>query len=359
MADSMQATPRKGWLPGKLSDFIQSADQFARKPFGYDNPPAAYLSDFLGVPQIARTLDRYSYGEPLTTGRGMTTQMRPDTADALLAVAPAVAKWPKQAAGAAMGIMGAADTGIGKAAFVGGAKFNPSDLSHRVALDIHQHGGDATKAAVSMRNKAYDLLAKETDSADAEAADLMARAKWIESKKTVQQYQDVAPTTNANAIQQPQNQLNKSSPTIVNSKPISPDSYDKERLWFRYGLPPEDGISRHVQHGREEAGISVMSSFDDLGNSGWSPSMITSMTTGEMGTRPLYVVSGKQIKAGGMSIDGLGSDGEPLIHGAKVVRLATPEERYRMVADMDRVAREQFGYSEIPGLYKLLNSEKP
>ncbi len=37
---------------------------------------------------VANTVNRMSYGEPLTTGRGMTTQMRPDTRDALLAVSP-------------------------------------------------------------------------------------------------------------------------------------------------------------------------------------------------------------------------------------------------------------------------------
>lgn len=37
---------------------------------------------------VANTVNRMSYGEPLTTGRGMATQMRPDTRDALLAASP-------------------------------------------------------------------------------------------------------------------------------------------------------------------------------------------------------------------------------------------------------------------------------
>ena len=37
---------------------------------------------------VANTVNRMSYGEPLTTGRGMTTQMRPDARDALLGIAP-------------------------------------------------------------------------------------------------------------------------------------------------------------------------------------------------------------------------------------------------------------------------------
>ena len=121
MADQMNPTPRKNRGIGTLADLLTSADQFARKPFGYDNPPAAYLSDFLGVPQVARTLDRISYGEPLTTGAGMTTAMRPDTADAAMAVAPIAAKFPRATLGAAGMLAGAADTGAARAAFMGTA----------------------------------------------------------------------------------------------------------------------------------------------------------------------------------------------------------------------------------------------
>lgn len=102
----MRATPRKNRMLGLLADGIGVADQFARKPFGYENPPAGLLSDFLAVPQIQRTLDRLSYGEPLTTGRGMTTQIRPDTVDAAMAVVPAVAKWPKQTLGIVSALSG-------------------------------------------------------------------------------------------------------------------------------------------------------------------------------------------------------------------------------------------------------------
>jgi len=112
----MQATPRQNRIAGLLADALYSADQFARKPFGYDNPPAAVLSDFLAIPQVQRTLDRLSYGEPLTTGKGQATAIRPDTADAALAVAPAVAKWPKQASGLLAAVAGGGvDTGASKA----------------------------------------------------------------------------------------------------------------------------------------------------------------------------------------------------------------------------------------------------
>lgn len=37
------------------------------------------ISKFLGAPDIASTLDRLSYGESLTSGKGMTTRMKPET----------------------------------------------------------------------------------------------------------------------------------------------------------------------------------------------------------------------------------------------------------------------------------------
>lgn len=118
LLDNMQATPRKRLL-GLLADGLQGAHDFVSKPFGYPNPPAEMLSNLVGVPAVARTLDRVSYGEPLTTGSGWTTKMRPDTVDAAMAVAPIAAKFPRATAGAAMGLLGAADTGAGRAIFIG------------------------------------------------------------------------------------------------------------------------------------------------------------------------------------------------------------------------------------------------
>lgn len=73
-----------------LGQALQKGHEFVSKPFGYPNPPAEAISEFLGVPAIARTLERLGYGEPLTTGRGMTTKPKEDTVEALLSVAPMV-----------------------------------------------------------------------------------------------------------------------------------------------------------------------------------------------------------------------------------------------------------------------------
>jgi len=61
------------------------------------------ISDLLGIPELQRTLNRVSYNEPLTTGTGYTTRLRPDTLSAAMTVAPMVGPTAKAgAAGARM-----------------------------------------------------------------------------------------------------------------------------------------------------------------------------------------------------------------------------------------------------------------
>ena len=87
MADSISPTPRNSLL-GLLADALQSGHDFASRPRHPAMPETGLLSETLGIPSLARTLDRMSYGEPLTTGRGQTTRIRDDTTNALMAMAP-------------------------------------------------------------------------------------------------------------------------------------------------------------------------------------------------------------------------------------------------------------------------------
>jgi hypothetical protein len=56
------------------------------------------VSDLLGIPELQRTLNRVSYNEPLTTGTGYTTKLRPDTLSAAMTVAPGVGPTAKAGA---------------------------------------------------------------------------------------------------------------------------------------------------------------------------------------------------------------------------------------------------------------------
>jgi len=87
--DYIGATPMQNPLLGLLAERLKQAQEFAAKPFGYSNPPAEMLMNLLGVPAVQQTAERMAYGEPLTTGRGMTTQIRPEAVEAALTVAPA------------------------------------------------------------------------------------------------------------------------------------------------------------------------------------------------------------------------------------------------------------------------------
>ena len=77
--DQLQATKRRFPMVGGLADFLAAGTSPQR------TQQMRGLMEFLQVPDIAATLDRVSYGEPLTTGRGMTTQMRPETENTLMA----------------------------------------------------------------------------------------------------------------------------------------------------------------------------------------------------------------------------------------------------------------------------------
>jgi hypothetical protein len=77
--DRMQATRRKYPMVGGLADLLAAGTSPRR------TQQMRGLMEFLQVPDIAQTLDRVSYGEPLTTGAGMTTKLRPEAESTLMA----------------------------------------------------------------------------------------------------------------------------------------------------------------------------------------------------------------------------------------------------------------------------------
>ena len=75
-ADSMRATPEQNpnlaWLAKKLGQ----VDEFARKPFGYDNPPAVAISSFLGAPAINSLADYFKANAPVPMLQDEGQQLR-------------------------------------------------------------------------------------------------------------------------------------------------------------------------------------------------------------------------------------------------------------------------------------------
>jgi hypothetical protein len=85
MADYIRPTPRNPLL-GLLSDAITGGVDWMRDP-----RRAQQMQGFGGLlaeTGIPATLERLSYGEPLTTGRGMTTRLRPEAESALMTLGP-------------------------------------------------------------------------------------------------------------------------------------------------------------------------------------------------------------------------------------------------------------------------------
>lgn len=83
--DTLSATPRNEYL-GALADLIAQSYSPER------TQQMQGVAKFLSAPAISQTLDRLSYGEPLTTGAGGlggTTRVRPEALEAAMAVAPA------------------------------------------------------------------------------------------------------------------------------------------------------------------------------------------------------------------------------------------------------------------------------
>ena len=89
--DGIRATPMQYPILGLLADRLKKAQQFAVAPGGYANPPAEILLNLLGIPAIQQTMERVAYGEPLTTGRGMTARVSPEVAEAAMTLLPAAA----------------------------------------------------------------------------------------------------------------------------------------------------------------------------------------------------------------------------------------------------------------------------
>ena len=79
--DTISPTPRNELL-GYLADLAASSYSPQR------TQQMQGVARFLSAPAVSETLDRLSYGQPLTTGRGMTTRIRPEALEAGLAVAP-------------------------------------------------------------------------------------------------------------------------------------------------------------------------------------------------------------------------------------------------------------------------------
>jgi hypothetical protein len=122
---------------GLLADRLKQVQQFGAKPFGYENPPVEMLMNLLGVPAVQQTMERMAYGEPLTTGSGMTTKPRPEAIEAAMTLLPASIGMAKSTKGLPVG---ASIKNVGQELIYHGT-------SPKAAKAIEKSGFDVAKSA--------------------------------------------------------------------------------------------------------------------------------------------------------------------------------------------------------------------
>ena len=107
MADQMQPTPR-GFISGLFSDVLGRTLNMPSMPrTGIPSLDLLYanrnsLFNMAGVGDVQKTAERISYGQPLTTGSGMTLRPREEAINAAMTVIPLVGQGGRVANQAAM-----------------------------------------------------------------------------------------------------------------------------------------------------------------------------------------------------------------------------------------------------------------
>jgi len=147
--DRIQATPRVRPVLGGLADMLAASYSPER------TQQMQGLMQFLQVPEIAQTLDRISYGEPITTGRGMTTALRPEaksTLGALLGLVP----MGRAAEPVAMAAGRVLEPVAGR---VAEAAYNRGGLAREMAMAMGQ--GTQSKIFIGPKSKAWDKASAE------------------------------------------------------------------------------------------------------------------------------------------------------------------------------------------------------
>ena len=155
MADYIRPTPRNPFLGG-LADLLEASTSPER------TQQMQGIMSMLGVPAVASTLNRMSYGAPLTSGAGGlggTTRVLPDVLEAAMTVAPmapAAGQLAKRAVMATKGLpVGASIRDVG-------AKFN---VASKDASEIFGSGATRFKYTEPQSGGSMEILARPDGSA--------------------------------------------------------------------------------------------------------------------------------------------------------------------------------------------------
>ena len=184
LLDEMRAPPRARIL-GLLADGLNAAKEYANKPdatmpSGLLNPPLSMLSNLVGLPSLAKTVDRMSYGDPLTNAsKANVPFLKPETADSLM-----LAPISPRAALSAAGMIGGVDNGMMRAATVWHGsphtfdKFSAGKIGTGEGAQAYGHGlylADSPEVAMGYRAKLNDPI---IDSVKADLYEIAGDPQW-------------------------------------------------------------------------------------------------------------------------------------------------------------------------------------
>ena len=154
MADEMKPTPR-GFISGLFSDVLGRTLNMPSMPrTGIPSLDLLYanrnsLFNMANVGDFQKTAERISYGQPLTTGSGMTLRPREETINAAMAVAPFA-----PVAGRVAGRMIKATEGLPVGMSI-------KDVSPKIGINVNQGGSSFADKIISGEKK---FETRESDS---------------------------------------------------------------------------------------------------------------------------------------------------------------------------------------------------
>jgi hypothetical protein len=161
---------------GALADFLAQsyAPQRTQQMQG--------VAQFLGVPAVSQTLDRLSYGEPLTTGAGGiggTTRVRPEALEAAMTLAPLYRPAGMVAKGAEQATMAAGKAGERYAEKVLPGIMERGGLPAQLALDLTQ--GARSQIFVGEKSKTWNA-ANAAKAVEMEKAGVSPQDIWMSTQ---------------------------------------------------------------------------------------------------------------------------------------------------------------------------------
>jgi hypothetical protein len=204
MADYIRPTPRNPIL-GLLADALTGGVEWMRSPQRAQQMQG--LGGLLAETGIPATVERMSYGEPLTKGRGMTTRLRPEAEAALMTLAPEAVP-------------------IGRAAMAG----------------IRATKGLPVGAATVYHGSPYRFQRFDpTKIGSGEGAQAYGYGHYVaESPAVAKEYQSAL--------------SNKSGEILLNGKKFNPSNYEVTQIVARYSDNPKELNSRLNEYVSKYAG---------------------------------------------------------------------------------------------------------